>query len=78
MYTSCNIQWIDDESVSENVIIKSTLDVIESEDDQIFFYGLSPEFLKWAAETKRSNRRRMASVISQQYRQRVITGGQYD
>lgn len=52
MYTSCNIQWIDDESVSENVIIKSTLDVIESEDDQIFFYGLSPEFLKWAAETK--------------------------
>lgn len=52
MYTSCNIQWIDDGSITENVIIKSTLDVIESEDDQIFFYGLSPEFLKWAAETK--------------------------
>ena len=52
MYTQCSIQWVDDESIEENVIIKSTLDVIESEDDQIFFYGLSPEFLKWAAETK--------------------------
>jgi len=51
MYTSCNIQWVDDGSISENVIIKSSLDVIESEDDQIFFYGLSPEFLKWAKET---------------------------
>ena len=46
MYTSCNIQWVDDGSISENVIIKSSHDVIESEDDQIFFYGLSPEFLK--------------------------------
>jgi hypothetical protein len=51
MYTSCNIQWVDDGSISENVIIKSSHDVIESEDDQIFFYGLSPEFLKWAKET---------------------------
>lgn len=52
MYTQCSIQWVDDESIEENVIIKSSNDVIESEDDQIFFYGLSPEFLKWAAETK--------------------------
>lgn len=51
MYTQCSIQWVDDESIEENVIVKSTHDVIESEDDQIFFYGLSPEFLKWAAET---------------------------
>ena len=51
MYTQCSIQWVDDETIEENVIVKSTHDVIESEDDHVFFYGLSPEFLKWAAET---------------------------
>lgn len=49
-YTRCTIQWIDDDSISEDVVIKSNLEVVESEDDDIFFYGLSPEFLTWAME----------------------------
>lgn len=46
MYTYCTIQWLDDKSEID-VIIKSSEEVDEH-DDQIFYYGLSPDFLRWA------------------------------
>ena len=46
MYTLCTIKWVDD-GVIEDVYIKST-DDISANDEQIFFYGLSPAELKRA------------------------------
>lgn len=46
MYTYCTIQWVDDGTVWENVVIKSDEEVINEIDDEIFFYGISPERLK--------------------------------
>lgn len=48
MYTHCRIQWLDDQS-EVDVIIKST-DELDSCDDLIFFYGLSPEYLHQAMQ----------------------------
>jgi len=49
MYTKCLIQWQDDLS-EEEVIIKSNHEVLNREDDDIFFYGLSPLELTLARE----------------------------
>lgn len=49
MYTYCTIQWIDD-LTTYDVIIKSD-HTIDERDDEIFFYGLSPDFIRWAMET---------------------------
>lgn len=49
MYTKCLIQWQDDLS-EEEVIIKSNYEVLSREDDDIFFYGLSPLELTRACE----------------------------
>lgn len=38
-YTTCSIEWKD--KSRDIVTIKSTDDVIENEDDEIFFYGMS-------------------------------------
>ena len=49
MYTHCTIMWADDKSEMD-VIIKANDEVIEEEDDSIFFYGMSREELDNALE----------------------------
>lgn len=44
--------FIEDGFSIEGALIKSTHDVVESEDDNIFFYGLSKEDIKWAMDNK--------------------------
>lgn len=43
MYTNCMIRFVD--GVTTDVIIKATHDFVESEDVEIFYYGLSREDL---------------------------------
>lgn len=49
MYTHCVIEWADDNSICE-VIIKANDEIIEEEDDDIFFYGMSRDELEKAME----------------------------
>lgn len=51
MYTDCTIRWADigDEY---DVIIKTTDDVVDAEDDKIFFYGMSRAQLLAACKNK--------------------------
>ena len=48
MYTYCTIQWIDDQSEMD-IIIKAS-DELDDKDEYVFFYGVSPNILKWAME----------------------------
>lgn len=45
MYIKCKIEYVDDGSQLE-VIIKANNKVLESEDDYIFFYGLTENQIK--------------------------------
>ena len=49
MYTHCVIEWADDNTICE-VIIKANDEIIDDEDDAIFFYGMSREQLEYAME----------------------------
>lgn len=49
MYTYCVIEWADDQTIEE-VIIKANDEVLDEEDDSIFFYGMSREKLEQAME----------------------------
>ena len=46
MYSRCTIQFIDDGTIWDDQIIKATNDVVEDEDDLVFFYGLSTDELR--------------------------------
>lgn len=43
-YTTCVIEWQNDKT-QDTVIVKSNDEVIESEDEQVFYYGLSYDLL---------------------------------
>lgn len=43
LYYQCTIEWQDDETRQDDLIFKTTHDVVECEDDLIFYYGIVPE-----------------------------------
>lgn len=51
IYNYCKIRFVDD-GTEQDVIIKANNEVIEAEDDLIFFYGLSLEQLQNACKTQ--------------------------
>ena len=52
LYTYCKIRFVDD-GTEQDVIIKANNEVVEVEDDLIFFYGLSLEQLQNACKTQK-------------------------
>jgi len=49
-YFSINGYWKDNSEAFERYIVKESEEIIESEDDSIFFYGLSERDIKKAIE----------------------------
>lgn len=51
-YFSISGYWLSDNEEFEGYLVKEDNDIIEEEDDQIFFYGLSENDIKEAIRNK--------------------------